>query len=124
MDIPKRKDIIPLGFLEEEEKFAAIREALFFAMPSQLESYSIVTLEAMKIGKPVLVNGRCDVLKGHVLKSNGGLWYMNYGEFNLAMDFLIENAEIRSQMGRNGKKYVEQNYTDDIIKKKLFAFLN
>ena len=35
-------------------------------MPSQFESLSMVALEAWALGKPVLANGRCDVLRGPV----------------------------------------------------------
>jgi len=41
-------------------------------MPSYYESLSIVALEAWALGRPVLANGRCDVLKGQCLRSNAG----------------------------------------------------
>ena len=50
-------------------------------MPSYFESLSMVALEAWALGKPVLANGRCDVLKGQCLRSNAGLFYENYAEF-------------------------------------------
>ena len=34
--------------------------------PSQFESLSMVALEAWALGKPVLVNGACDVLRGQL----------------------------------------------------------
>ena len=44
-------------------------------MPSFYESLSMVTLEAWALGKPVLANALCDVLKGQCRRSNGGLYY-------------------------------------------------
>ncbi len=49
-------------------------------LPSKFESLSISVLEAMTLSKPVIVNGICDVLKGHCVKSNGGLYYKNFFE--------------------------------------------
>ena len=37
----------------------------------------MVALEAWALGKPVLANGRCDVLRGQCVRSNGGLYYEN-----------------------------------------------
>ena len=50
-------------------------------MPSYFESLSMVALEAWALGKPVLANGRCDVLHGQCIRSNGGLYYENFAEF-------------------------------------------
>ena len=44
-------------------------------MPSYFESLSMVALEAWALGRPVLANGRCDVLKGQCIRSNAGLYY-------------------------------------------------
>ena len=41
-------------------------------MPSYFESLSMVALEAWAMGKPVLANGRCDVLKGQCIRSGAG----------------------------------------------------
>ena len=46
-------------------------------MPSYFESLSMVALEAWALGRPVLANGKCDVLKGQCVRSNAGLYYEN-----------------------------------------------
>ena len=58
-----------------------IAAAELLIMPSYFESLSMVALEAWALGKPVLANGRCDVLKGQCIRSNGGLYYDNFEEF-------------------------------------------
>lgn len=40
-------------------------------LPSEFESLSMVVLEAMYLKTPVIVNGKCPVLRGHCTKSNG-----------------------------------------------------
>ena len=44
-------------------------------MPSFFESLSMVALEAWALGRPVLANAKCDVLKGQCIRSNAGLYY-------------------------------------------------
>ncbi|WP_370574334.1 glycosyltransferase family 4 protein [Methanomethylovorans sp.] len=118
IEIPKHNKIKYLGFISEDDKYSLLKDAEFLIMPSPYESLSLVTLEAMGCGIPVLANGECDVLKGHCLRSNAGLWYQNYEEFSECFRFLCSNAQKRTKMGENGKRYVEKNYSWDIIEKK------
>jgi glycosyltransferase involved in cell wall biosynthesis len=124
MAIPEHKDIVPLGFLSEEEKFSAITGAQCLIMPSPFESLSIVLLEAWLCNRPVLVNGKCDVLKGQCRRSNGGLWYENYDEFEACLNFFLNENETALKMAANGKRFVELNYSWDEIKRKYIALLD
>ena len=54
-------------------------------MPSPYESLSVITLEAWKLGVPVLANARCRVLAGQCRRSDGGLFYEGYAEFAEAL---------------------------------------
>jgi glycosyltransferase involved in cell wall biosynthesis len=121
MRIPPHPDILYLGFIGEGEKFSALEGAELLVMPSFYESLSIVTLEAWAVGKPVLANARCDVLKGQCLRSKGGLFYENYPEFREALSLLLRSAKLRQALGENGKKYCQANYTWDIIEKKYLT---
>ena len=75
LPIPKHPRIHHLGFLTDRQKFDAMAAADVLIMPSYFESLSMVALEAWALGKPVLANGRCDVLKGQAIRSNAGLYY-------------------------------------------------
>ena len=66
LPIPKHPRIRHLGFLSDEDKFDALAAADVLIMPSRFESLSMVALEAWALGKPVLANGHCDVLRGQV----------------------------------------------------------
>lgn len=124
LPIPKTADILPLGFVSDEEKFDAIAGAMALVLPSQFESLSMVVLEAMKLQVPVLVNGKCAVTKEHCLKSNGGLYYNDYLEFEECLEYLSKNPDARKQMGENGRKYVESQYSWDIMQRKLEGLIN
>lgn len=119
MTLPDRSYVKPLGFVSENDKYAAIKEAEFLVLPSHFESLSIVVLEAFRLGKPVLVNGSCEVLRDHCRISNGGFYYQTPYEFCAFTDYLLDHPETREQMGRNGQEYQKQYYTWEHIIAKL-----
>ncbi|MDD6797744.1 MAG: glycosyltransferase family 4 protein [Clostridia bacterium] len=115
MPIPKDSDIMALGFVSEQEKYDYMSGADFLIMSSPFESLSIVVLESMTLNRPVLCNGRCDVLKGHCVRSTGGLYYKDYYEFEGCVNYLLQHPDIADGMGRNGHEYVERNFRWDKI---------
>ncbi len=123
LPIPAHPDILPLGFLPEQDKFDALDGALALVMPSFYESLSMVTLEAWAMEKPVLANARCEVLRGQCLRSNAGLFYEDYGEFREALALLLGSPELRRALGANGRKYYEANYSWERIENKYLALL-
>lgn len=124
MEIPKRDDIINLGVLSNAEKFSVMKKAKCMIMPSAFESLSIAILEAWMSNIPVIVNGKCEVLQGQCKRSNGGLWYENYDEFEAGLNFLVAEKDIASQLAKNGRRYVETNYDWEHIKLKYISLVN
>ncbi|MBN1939279.1 MAG: glycosyltransferase family 4 protein, partial [Candidatus Aminicenantes bacterium] len=118
LPIPEHPDILPLGFRPEQDKFDALAGAAALVMPSFFESLSMVTLEAWALSRPVLANGRCEVLRGQCRRSNGGLYYDNYPEFREGLKLLLGSAPLRRALGDNGCRYFQENYTWDIIEEK------
>jgi len=119
VDIPKNKDIISLGFVSDEDKFNGIKGAQALVLPSKFESLSISVLEAMALHIPVIVNGICDVLKGHCVKSNGGLYYKGYFEFEACLNYMLTHSMEWSQMGENAGSYVNKYFRWNVIMKKF-----
>jgi glycosyltransferase involved in cell wall biosynthesis len=118
--IPKeyKHDILDLGFVPFQDKFDAYAAATLFCMPSTNESFSIVIMEAWLCGTPVLVHADCAVTKDHCIKSNGGLYFSNYDEFEGCLQYFLENPEKRDIMAHNGKKYVIGNYSWETVVEK------
>ena len=115
MNIPVNNDILNLGFVSEIEKINLLKNSKALILPSEFESLSLSTLEAMYFGIPVLVNGKCDVLKDHAILSKAGLYYMNKLEFIESLAYIDENPEMMKKMGENGVLYVEKNYRWDVV---------
>lgn len=123
MEIPDHPDIINLGFVSEEMKFSVMRSALALVLFSHFESLSMVVLESMLMGKPVLVTEKCDVLKGHCVRSNAGLYFNTFAEFVLALEYLRDHPNEYKIMCKNGKKYVQCNYQWDVILQKYCGLI-
>jgi len=87
-------------------------------MPSYFESLSMVALEAWALGRPVLANGRCDVLRGQCIRSNAGLYYDTYEEFVEALYSLESNGPLNARLGRNGRDFFRRNYAWPVIERK------
>lgn len=117
--VPEDEGIVNLGFVDDEDKFDGIKGARALVLPSEFESLSMVVLEAMSVRTPVIVNGKCPVLKAHCIKSNGAFYYNNYYEFEGELNYLYSHEEVVNAMLDNGVKYVEENYTWDKITGKL-----
>jgi glycosyltransferase involved in cell wall biosynthesis len=122
--IPRHKKIHYIGFVTESEKGSLLANAELLIMPSPYESLSLVTLEAMAAGVPVLVNGDCDVLKGHCIRSNAGLWYQNYEEFKDCLYHLLTNQKTRNKLSESGKQYVLNNYSWESVEKKYSRIID
>ena len=118
LPIPDDPRIRHLGFLPDQDKFDAMTAAEVLIMPSYYESLSMVALEAWALGKPVLANGRCDVLKGQCLRSNAGLFYENYGEFAETLYAITSGPGLSDTLGRNGRTYFRTHYAWPVIERK------
>jgi len=121
MPIPRHRHILAPGFVSEKMKFSALRAAKLVVMPSEFESLNIVLLEAWQCRCPVLVNGKSEVLKAQCRRSNGGLWYNSLEEFEACLSFILNSQELSQKMANSGKRYVEQNYTWEIIVQKYLS---
>ena len=118
MQLPEVPWVRFAGLLSERERLQALEAATIVVVPSPFESLSLLALEAMAVGTPVLCNARAEVLVDHCLKSNAGLFYANRDEFVECVKVMLADERMRDRMGRNGKEYVKRNYRWDAIMSK------
>jgi glycosyltransferase involved in cell wall biosynthesis len=118
MDVPAHPRIRHLGVLSDADKFDGLAGADLLVVPSRFESLSMVALEAWALGKPVLVNGHCDVLRGQTIRATGGLYYETFEEFAEALYQLDSTGPLGVLLGRHGRDYFRRHYTWPIIERK------
>lgn len=123
LEIPEHPRIRHFGFMDDQDKFDAIAAADLLIMPSYYESLSMVALEAWALGRPVLVNGRCDVLKGQCIRSNAGLYYETYEEFAEALRTISDNVRLADALGGNGRSFYRRHYSWPVIERKYLDML-
>jgi glycosyltransferase involved in cell wall biosynthesis len=111
-----------LGFVDATRKFALMAGARAFVHPSPYESLSIVTLEAMAQGAPIIVNGACEVLVDHVTMSGSGFTFRGAVELHAAIDRVLAlDKDARSVQAARARAYVISNYGRDEIRAHLVA---
>ena len=99
-----------VGPVYGEEKWKLYQEADFFVLPTHSENFGYVIAESLACGTPVIttkgtpwgeIDGRC------------GLWIeRTTEELQRAMLMMLKkSAEELEQMGREGRRLIEENYT-------------
>ena len=115
MALPEEPFIRFAGLLSDAERLQALEAATVVVCPSPYESLSLLALEALSVGTPILANARSAVLVEHCVNSNGGLYYANRDEFVECLKLLVSDARLRAALGRNGRDYVRRNYRWDVV---------
>lgn len=108
-------EILDLGVVLQQDKNDAHAAALALCQPSVNESFSLVLMDSWLCGTPVLVHAGCQVTREHCRSSNGGLWFGDYYEFEECVNYLLRHPGARGKMAANGRRYVEANYSWDVI---------
>jgi glycosyltransferase involved in cell wall biosynthesis len=117
LPVPEHPRIRHLGFLDDADKFDAMAAADLLVIPSYFESLSMVALEAWALGRPVLANGKCDVLKGQCIRSNAGLYYETYAEFLETLQAIEHNRWLSTALGRSGRQFFRTHYDWPVIER-------
>ena len=112
------KNIIFTGNVPNIEKYYAASDV--FVAPSYREGFGLVVVEAEAMGLPAIVSnvpGQIDAIK----ENETGLTCVVKDSKSLenAMNKLVEDVELRLDLGNKASRYVEDNYDQ----KKLFEYL-
>jgi glycosyltransferase involved in cell wall biosynthesis len=115
MSLPEEPFIRFAGLLSDQERLQALEAATVVVCPSPFESLSLLALESMSVGTPILVNARSAVLVEHCVRSNGGLYYADRDEFVECLKLLLGDAHLSSAMGISGRDYVRRTCQWDVV---------
>lgn len=126
IDVPDRmKDsVIDLGFVTPEEMHEAMAGATAFVHACMYESLGIVLLESFLARTPALVFAKSRVLKWQCERSNGGLWFGNYPEFEALLQLLIEDDEVCRRLAASGREFVLREYSWSAVEQRLLSALD
>lgn len=106
-----------LGFLSRQEYYQVLSSTDVLVLPSKNESFGIVLLEAMALGKPIVatkMGGIPEVIKD---MQNGILVNRNPKSIAEAVVYLYKNKEVYERISRRNLKSVELFDWDNIIDK-------
>lgn len=122
--IPESEGVVFVGAVSEEHKFGLLAASSALINPSRMESFSLVMLEAWLAGTSVMVNGWCGPTRDHCERSGGGLWYTNFGEFEVALNRLLDDDDLRGSLARAGNRYVERSFSWPAVRRRYLALLS
>ncbi len=124
INFPDDPSVIFTGFVTGEEKTAVIQHATLMVNPSTKESLSLLMLESMANGIPVIVNGKSEVMRDHCLASGAAFYYDNPKDFRRKLHRLLTDGALRKEMGGKGMEYVRTHYDWDVIIGKLRTLID
>jgi glycosyltransferase involved in cell wall biosynthesis len=108
------KQVIFHGLVSETEKLALFKEADFFVISSPSELQSLVTMEAMASGLPVVAL-RAGALPNLVIEDQTG-FLVNPGdltEFSQKCLLLILSPELRLRLGENARQLIQKKHDQE-----------
>ena len=117
----KKKDLIHVsGWLQHDEYIKRLPEFDLLVLPSYAERFSMSLVEALGMGLPVIstfVGGTAEVVEDGVC----GLLF-NPGDIQAiarALEKIVNNKELRMQMGLAGWNRARSNFSPDVVLDKL-----
>lgn len=124
IDVPSEMKhcILDLGYVDMQDKYDAYGAATLLCQPSSHESFSLVIMESWLCHRPVLVSEQCEVTKHFAIDSHAGLYFNDYFDFEGCVDYYMENPEIAAIMGENGREYVIEHFSWDVIMERYMEF--
>jgi glycosyltransferase involved in cell wall biosynthesis len=115
----KLKNVVFTGFLSGEAKENALNSLSYLVVPSDFENFGMIIPEALIKGIPVIASKGTpwEELNTH----NCGWWVSNdVNSLTETIQKAIDTPEdIRIEMGRRGQELIKNNYSIEIVAKKM-----
>lgn len=115
--------VIFTGFVDNIKDFLSTID--IFALPSLWEGFGYVLAEAMAASKPIVafdISSNPELIADK--KSGFLVRYPDLDEFAQKIELLIEDKQLRSKMGTEGRKIIEQKFEFNITLQKTIDYIN
>ena len=100
-----------VGRVEGQAKWQWLRGADIFVLPSFHENFGVAVVEAMAAGTPVVISDKVNIHQ-EISKAQAGLVTdLDPVNISTALNTLLEDANLRKDMGRKGADLVRERYT-------------
>lgn len=116
------KNVILTGSIPIDDLIKLYAACDIFVLPSLAESFGLVITEAMASKKPIVATKTDGALRQVIDKWNG-LLVETANETDLAekIRILIDNEDLRHQLGNNGRYFAEEEFDWKVIAEKYLA---
>jgi glycosyltransferase involved in cell wall biosynthesis len=111
--------VVHAGLLGEEERRAAYAQAVALVNPSELESLSIVLMEAWLEGTPAIVAEGSEVMREHAAASGGAFTFDSYESYRDGLQRLLDDPSLARSMGEAGRDYVLSTYGWPAVRQRM-----
>jgi len=109
-----------LGALDQTDIIKWYQKASIFILPSFYEGFPVTVLEALSCETPVVatsVGGTPEAIRNH---EHGILVPPNSSQkLADAIQYLLDNKDVRTKMGKEGRKWITRNFSLDVATEKL-----
>ena len=108
-------NVIYLGYLELPELLSLIRMSRLFIFPSEIEGMSMMLLEVVSIGTPVICS---DIPENkQIFNENHVLFFKNKSFYDLKekLEYAFKNTNKMERLARNALNHTVVNYSWDKI---------
>jgi len=115
----KIQNVIFTDYIDDNYVTSYYNAADVFAMPSDTETFSIVTMEAFAAGKPVVGPDKLGT-KDLIIDGYNGLKFRSGNYFDMAskLSTILNDRTLRERLGKNARKYSE-NYSIEKVTNEL-----
>jgi glycosyltransferase involved in cell wall biosynthesis len=114
-------DLYWAGFLNGDEKLAALADADLFVLPSYSENFGLSVVEAMASRLPVVISDEV-AIHHEVAAGQAGLVTSCQGlSLTAALAALVADADLRERMGQAGRRLVESRFSAEAMTAAVLA---
>jgi glycosyltransferase involved in cell wall biosynthesis len=104
-------DVIWTGFLAGEDKWGALAAADIFVLPSHSENFGMAVVEAMAVGRPVIVTDQVGIHSAIADADAGLIAPCEVSALADALVLLATDTEGRMRLGKNGQVLTQEQFS-------------